>query len=382
MASKFLDSTGLNKLWSKICTIFAPKWLAYRPSSDLGKSSTQLVITHTSAGTSGDLGKNILVTLPGATESEAGLLIAADKKKLNELETKLATNSKYKSSITPTTTEMPSAVGGFPKGTKVSDLSGKKTYNDMFDELLFPTMYPTYVAPSASIAFKNYNSIQEVGATGPTSSNFTPSYNAGGIYIGNDKQNNRGGTLKTGASYSYIYVNNNTSNKTLPSKVTLGNTTFKYRAAYNAGPQPKDNKGNNYDSPLAAGTVDSAAITLNGTYPIYAPTATLGQFVKQPLVAWNSTAAITSGEISLPAQADGAAVNYRQLIDVPYPDGRSTTVKVEFYNTLSGKWDTVTSTFSYSNITRTLDTGISVNYRRYYFNSPMAIGPRKFKITF
>jgi hypothetical protein len=237
-------------------------------------------------------------------------------------------------------------------------------------------VYPTYTAPSASIALKNYNAVQEVGSKAPTVDNFTTGYNPGQISVSGVKQANRGGDIKDS------YITYGQTNTTLPTNVTEGSVAYVYHVVYNAGPQPKDNKGNNYDSPLAAGIVDSTAITLNGTYPIYAPTATLGQFVKQPLVAWNSAAAITSGEISLPAQADGAAVNYRQLIDVPYPDGRSTTVKVEFYNTLSGKWDTVTSTFSYSNITRTLDTGISVNYRRYYFNSPMAIGPRKFKITF
>ena len=199
-------------------------------------------------------------------------------------------DSKYISVITDKTLTTPNAVGGIAKGTKVSDLEGK-TFAEMFDDLLFPTVNPTFTAPSASIAFKNYSSTQEVGATGPTSANFTTGYNAGEIKLNGVKQANRGGTLNS--TNSFIYVNGSSSNKILPTKVTLGSTTFKYRAAYNQGPQPKNNKGGNYDSPLAAGTVDSSAITLNGTYPWYASTSTAtstNPVVKQSLVAWNSTA--------------------------------------------------------------------------------------------
>lgn len=199
-------------------------------------------------------------------------------------------SSEYESNIEDKTLAMPNAVGGIAKGTTISALEGK-TYNEMFDDLLFPTVNPTFTAPTASIAFKNYNSTQEVGATGPTASNFTVGYNAGAITLNGTKQANRGGTQDT--ANSFIYVNGSTSNKTLPSKVTLGSTTFKYRAAFAAGPQPKNNKGGDYSSPLAAGTVDSSAITLNGTYPWFASTSSAtstNPVVKQSLVAWNATA--------------------------------------------------------------------------------------------
>lgn len=193
----------------------------------------------------------------------------------------------YTSEIEDTELEMPSAVGGISKGTTVGDLNGK-TINQMFDDLLFPTVNPTYVVPSASIAFKSYATLQKVGSTGPTEDNFTTGYNPGAINVNGVKQANRGGALKEGESF--IYVNGDNSNKTLPPTLALGNTTFKYRASYEAGPQPKDNKGNNYGSPLAAGTVDSSAITVNGTHPYYASTATAGQLTEQPLLSWNAAA--------------------------------------------------------------------------------------------
>lgn len=199
-------------------------------------------------------------------------------------------SSEYESNIEDKTLAMPNAVGGIAKGTTISALEGK-TYNEMFDDLLFPTVNPTFTAPSATIKFKNYSSTQEVGAAGPTTSNFTTTYSAGAITLNGSTQATRGGTQDT--SNSFIFVNNSASNKTLPSKVTLGSTTFKYRAAFAAGPQPKNNKGGDYSTPLAAGTVDSSAITLNGTYPWFASTSSAtstNPVVKQSLVAWNATA--------------------------------------------------------------------------------------------
>lgn len=194
---------------------------------------------------------------------------------------------KYTSAIESKDLQMPETVGGIKAGTTVKTLEAKN-YNQMFDELLFPTVNPTYVAPSASIAFKNYAKLQKVGSTGPTEDNFTTGYNPGAINVNGVKQADRGGTLKEGESF--IYVNGDAGNKTLPTTLALGNTTFKYRASYEAGPQPKDNKGNDYGTPLAAGTVDSSAITVNGTHPWFASTATAGTLTEQSLISWNNSA--------------------------------------------------------------------------------------------
>ena len=193
----------------------------------------------------------------------------------------------YTSEIEDTELEMPSKVGGIEAGTTVGDLNGK-SINQMFDDLLFPTVNPTYVNPTASIAFSSYSTLQKVGSAGPVSSNFTTGYNPGAINVNGVKQANRGGALKEGESF--IYVNGDAANKILPATLALGNTTFKYRASYEAGPQPKDNKGNNYGTPLAAGTVDSSAITVNGTHPWFASTATAGTLTEQALISWNASA--------------------------------------------------------------------------------------------
>lgn len=258
-----------------------------------------------------------------------------------------AASAEYKSNIEDKTLAMPNAVGGFAKGTKVSDLEGND-YNQMFDDLLFPTVNPTFTAPSATIKFNNYSSTQEVGATGPTSSNFSTSYNAGQITLNGAKQANRGGSHD--ASKSFIYVNGTTTNTTLPSKVTLGSTTFKYRAAYAQGPQPKDNKGNDYSTPLAAGTVDSSAITLNGTYPWYASTSAAtasSPVVKQSLVAWNTTAGnMSTGNFDL--QPSGTLPQVFKL-----PRQLKT---LQMKNTVSGNMDTIGTT-DYNETTEVINIG-------------------------
>lgn len=241
-----------------------------------------------------------------------------------------AASSEYESGIADKTLVTPNAVGGIAKGTKVSDLEGK-TYAALFDDLLFPTVNPTFTAPSASIAWKNYATVQEIGSIGPTTANFTTGYNAGAITLNGVKQANRGGTHKI--ANSFIYVNGSSANKTLPATIALGSTTFKYRAAYNEGPQPKNNKGGDYSSPLAAGTVDSSEISVNGTYPWYASTGTAGTLTKQTLVAWNATSGkMSSGEFTVKPHTAAAP----QMFKLP-----RVATSLQMYNTVAKAFETV-----------------------------------------
>jgi hypothetical protein len=133
------------------------------------------------------------------------------------------------------------------------------------DRILNPTINPVFINPSASITLVNYNNIVEIGTKGPDISNFKTTYNAGSINIDGVKQDDRAGSLNKDSSFIYV---NDSSNKKLPSTIALGNTIFKYRAVYNNGPQPKDNKGNDYGNPLPAGHVDSSnSVIINGTFP-------------------------------------------------------------------------------------------------------------------
>lgn len=267
-----------------------------------------------------------------------------------------AASGEYESAIEDKTLVTPNAVGGIAKGTKVSDLEGK-TFAEMFDELLFPTVNPTFTAPSASIAWKNFAATQEVGSAGPASANFTTGYNAGAINLNGVKQANRGGAHIE--ADSFIYVNGDAADKTLPATLALGTTKFKYRAAFAEGPQPKNNKGGDYGSPLAAGTVDSAEISVNGTFPWYASTATAGSLTKQALVAWNTTAgAMSSGEFTVQPHTAAAP----QMFKLPRK-----AASLQMYNTVAKAFETVAlSDWTETSAEETIN-GVSQTYYTYSY---------------
>lgn len=230
--------------------------------------------------------------------------------------------SKYKSNIADKSLTMPNSVGGISKDTSISDLEGK-TYNELLDDLLFPTIYPTYIKPTASIKLSNYASIQEVGQLAPTQDNFITTYNAGQIVINGVKQSNRGGDLTD----DIIYCNNITEE--LPDIVKEGNSKYVYRAYYAKGPQPKDNKGNDYGTPLESG-YEEASVTINGTYPWYATTSKEGVLTKQNLVAWSNN--MSSGEFTLLPHTKDVPQQFK----LP-----KQATKLQMYNTVAKSFDEV-----------------------------------------
>ena len=105
---KFLDEVGLASLWDKIQKGFAPRWSAYKPvsslSADLPAASSvnatqntgNVNINFTSAGiltvdNTEQYGKPIIVTIPAATQSLAGVMTKDDKKKLDNMSSSITT---------------------------------------------------------------------------------------------------------------------------------------------------------------------------------------------------------------------------------------------------------------------------------------------------
>lgn len=262
----------------------------------------------------------------------------------------------YTSGIEDKNLTMPNAVGGYAKGTKVSDLEGK-TQNAMWDDLLFPTVKPTYTAPSASLSLKSYNATVEVGVAGPDlDANFTKSFNKGAINLNGSKQADRAGDLI--AESSFVYVNNDAENKETPASMPLGVTTFKYRAAYQAGPQPKDNKGNNADTPLAAGTVDSSAVSVNATHPWFATTADANTLTKQALIPWNGTA----GQMTTPRFALVAMGTGKQQFKLP----RKLT-QLQMLNTVSQQMEVISTDQWNEESSEENTNGVAVTYYTYTY---------------
>ena len=221
----------------------------------LNANANGIVITYTdSTSTTLLLGK--------ATVTADGLMSKEDKTTLDSLDP--TASGSYESSLNPTVATV-EKLGGINAGTTVAQLTGK-SYDEIFDTLIFPTVNPTFTAPSASISLKSYQNVQEIGANAPTAANFNVSFNAGAITLAGKKQNNRAGAQNMEAS-KILYSSSKV--ESLPEKVVAGAMDYYYRAAYAEGPQPKDSKGNNYQTPLAAGSVDSGKITVTGYRAAY-----------------------------------------------------------------------------------------------------------------
>lgn len=224
--------------------------------SDVALNANGIVITYTdSTSTTLLLGK--------ATVTADGLMSKEDKAKLDSLDP--TASGSYESSLDPSVATV-EKLGGINTGTTVAQLTGK-SYDEIFDTLIFPTVNPTFTAPTASISLKSYQNIQEIGANAPTEANFDVSFSAGVITLAGKIQNNRAGAQDMEAS-KILYSSSKV--ESLPEKVVAGAMDYYYRADYAKGPQPKDSKGNNYKTPLAAGSVDSSKATVTGYRAAYA----------------------------------------------------------------------------------------------------------------
>lgn len=246
----------------------------------------------------------------------------------------------------PDSLVVPQTIGGINKGTKVSDLEGS-TISQMFDNLLFPEVQPTIQDPSATIHFKDTFSsdgVYEVGTTAPIAANFNTSFNRGTCTVVGQANKNRAGNLDSGNSF--IYYGGNTSTKTLPAKVTLGTMQYNYHAAYAQGDTLVTSKGNKASvtpNPLPAGSVNSSNLTIFGTYPYYCngqsassssgdsnfPTSATPD-TKLPLYKWTDT--LVGAKFASEA-ATGTRMQFMY-------SNRKKVTKVEFYNSISGKWET------------------------------------------
>lgn len=282
----------------------------------------------------------------------------------------LAEIIKYKSTLSDDIATV-NALGGIPAGTTVAQLKNK-TFSQLFDELIFPTVNPTFEAPTAYLSLKSTSTpiIQEVGTTGasvPVAASFNTGYNPGAIKIAGVKKQHRGGDLKS--NESFIYINNDPASKEFPTKIPEGSIIYKYRAAYAQGPQPLDSKGNNYQTPLPAGTVDSAAITINGVYPYFTNKDNNEAFAKLALTTSNTLSAVKF-------KAEGPNKHTFKL-PVKY-----TLTKVELLNTLSGKYENY-GTDKFTKTTENIEVqGKQVEYAVYTRNDAGFNGESTFNITF
>lgn len=207
----------------------------------------------------------------------------------------------YNTLLSPTL-EMPTAVGGIPSGTTVSSLIGD-TFVSLFDDLLFPTVLPTYTIPTISIGGVS-NTLAEVGSTISLSLTATGVKNDAGRFtelrllrdgnpIFTDVTLTSGFTTDIPSQFGYTDPNNPNISYTisptpysevytLPAPTGLNTTTstlYKADGNYFTGLAKQNNKGatdvrasqvRSVNAPQSASTnYDSTTFTYNNIYPFF-----------------------------------------------------------------------------------------------------------------
>jgi len=200
--------------------------------------------------------------------------------------------------------EMPVDVGGIEAGTTVSDLTGY-TFVQLFNELLFPTLQPTYTIPTIGISGAA-NTTVEVGSTLNLSLSANATKNDAGTYTQLRLLRN-GSAISTytgtgititsatniASQFGFADPNNPNSGYTInPTPYsesyvvpapTVGNTSsatvYRSDGNYNAGLPKNDNKGSadtrtalvrSVNAPQAASNnFQSTSFTYTGIYPYF-----------------------------------------------------------------------------------------------------------------
>jgi len=274
------------------------------------------------------------------------------------------------------------AVGSLPAGFATAATWKTKRIVEVLDDILFPTINPTYVAPTYTLS--SSVGLVKIGATGirPT---ITGTFNKGSIRIGSTFQNFRSGdassydfsgpgsfssnTSGTGTASGANYVASASYGVDLT--IVQGLMTFSSTVNYTVGPQPKDSRGANSGSPLSAGSLTATA-TLEGVYPIYATTSNIAVLTEQALVSM-----ISGNNIEYTLAAESGSNKQTFSIPTVWITARPLTA-VQYFNTVSNSFD---PTNKISDFTVTNTTISSVNYKQYQYNGALR-GAIKVKLIF
>lgn len=184
---------------------------------------------------------------------------------------------------------VPTTVGGITAGTLASELKTKSLVQ-IIDDLLFPTVLPTYVIPTNVINISNLGStLKEVGSTFSGDVVQTADSNDAGAFT--ELRIYRDGVLVDtdsnptlgGGVYSNTFTE---SNYTVPAPTNSDDASaivYTAQGDYDAGTAKVDNKGvtdtrtaevRQTDAPQAADTgFTSASKTIEGRYPYFYGTA-------------------------------------------------------------------------------------------------------------
>lgn len=260
-------------------------------------------------------------------------------------------------------------VGGIVKGDFF--FSSGKTFQETMEQMFYPIINPTFINLSLSFS-DDADDLYEIG-TVPTI-DFTAAFNRGAINLDSVFQDYRSGLPNT---YYYggpglpasVFNTALTDIQTIDAiPIVQGTMSWTCYVRYDQGPQPKNNKGGNYDNPLPAGDTSIQTLTTEGVYPLFATSVLITTMTKQSLVSMLTGNNI---EIDLVAETGGSKQSFE--IPVAWLSARPLQ-DIATYNTMSGNWDsTGLSKWVSSDITETVQ-GSNISYKQYtYTGSDRAV---------
>lgn len=227
----------------------------------------------------------------------------------------------------------PDKVGGIEANTTFT----MKSMSEMWDMLLYPDANPTITGPSVAFT-SNAKALEEIGQT--LTINFTATFNQGSI----NPQYGASASERSGLPNTYTYTGPglpptvvssslSDSQSVTPHVVTAGTTNQKWTVTVDydeSSVQPKTRKGDDFGSPLGAGTTTQKSIEIEGVYAYYATTSDINTLIKQTLSKSPLSIEMVAGK--------------NQRFDI---HSSLSITKIEQYNTNSGKWETIdTSSFT------------------------------------
>lgn len=251
------------------------------------------------------------------------------------------------------------STGGIESGTVYAVGT---SYDLLWHDLLDPVAYPTLTAPSASLTATGVK-LLETGST--LSTTMTIAFNRGSISPAYGTSGYR-----SGAAIDYTLADGTPqSTNTFSVTVTSAKTSYQGSVSYAAGEQPKDSKGNNYSTPLAAGSVNTNTLSYEFVDALWANTSAITTVAKLALVSKSTKLK----RFDFPAQT----IANPEIFDVP---ASWTVTAVEVLNTLSNQWEDCSSEFTITDTTHNDASGTSVAYKRYTDNRGYNAGARAVRI--
>lgn len=250
-----------------------------------------------------------------------------------------------------------------------------KTVEEVFNDIFQETLFPTLTNPSLGSATINVPTTQEVGTTIPTLT-LASAFNRGSINPQYTATSNfRSGLPNThifGGVSSFIESVISTSlilSKTISNYVVVaGANVFTQQVSYDAGVQPKNSIGGNFNTPLSAGNSNPVTQIINGQLPYFFGVSNTQPTANQALInSGTKVVADSNGTINV---TFGATAQYLWFA-IPQASADKTKWFVNALN--NGNIGLLTDLFNSETIlaiNSPIALWFGVNYRIYISNFP------------